>query len=339
MGPCPLPGGKVDVHQQPQRLQAAQAATRTRCNCSSWTTTARTSRCIGHLNLGMALHPVVLTDGRIMFSSLESQGLRSVDPVGLWSIHPGRHQLGAAGQRVRARRQPERRATSRRNCPTARIVAEEYYNQNNSGFGSFVKFPPAPPDGYAAVRPGYTRRPAQPAAAARPARRRHAAHSPPAVQPVRHRSRSRRFARSDEGPADSVACPARRELAARRQGHASLAAPGQSPAHGLVARAGESAATPSSCPRVDGGIYLIKDGKPIDEPGADAAHQERPEVQRAVAARRGAVQAHLRRRRAEDSSPLCQRRQAVAAPAGGHAVRPGRHVEPVQARELSRTAS
>ena len=31
-----------------------------------------------------------------------------------------------------------------------------------------------------------------------------------------------------------------------------------------------------------------------------------------------------------------QRRQAVAAPAGGHAVRPGRHVEPVQARELSR---
>ena len=30
-----------------------------------------------------------------------------------------------------------------------------------------------------------------------------------------------------------------------------------------------------------------------------------------------------------------QRRQAVAAPAGGNAVRPGRHVEPVQARELS----
>ena len=33
--------------------------------------------CIGHLNLGMALHPVILKDGRLMFSSLESQGLRS----------------------------------------------------------------------------------------------------------------------------------------------------------------------------------------------------------------------------------------------------------------------
>ena len=31
-----------------------------------------------------------------------------------------------------------------------------------------------------------------------------------------------------------------------------------------------------------------------------------------------------------------ERRQAVAAPAGGNAVRPGRHVEPLQARELSR---
>jgi hypothetical protein len=28
--------------------------------------------CIGHLNLGMALHPVILKDGRVMFSSLES---------------------------------------------------------------------------------------------------------------------------------------------------------------------------------------------------------------------------------------------------------------------------
>ena len=43
---------------------------------------------IGHLNIGMALHPVVLTDGRIMFSSLESQGLRSSLLWGLWHINP-----------------------------------------------------------------------------------------------------------------------------------------------------------------------------------------------------------------------------------------------------------
>ena len=44
--------------------------------------------CIGHLNLGMALHPVILKDGRIIFSSLESQGLRSHHLWGVWSIHP-----------------------------------------------------------------------------------------------------------------------------------------------------------------------------------------------------------------------------------------------------------
>ena len=61
-----------------------------------------------------------------------------------------------------------------------------------------------------------------------------------------------------------------------------------------------------------------------------------PEVQRALAAGRRALRADLRRRRAEATLPRAgQRRQAVAAPAGGDAVRPGRHVEPLQARELS----
>ena len=31
---------------------------------------------IGHLNIGSALHPVVLRDGRVMFSTLENQGRR-----------------------------------------------------------------------------------------------------------------------------------------------------------------------------------------------------------------------------------------------------------------------
>ena len=43
---------------------------------------------IGHLNIAGALHPVVLADGRIMFSSLESQGIRSEISWGIWTIHP-----------------------------------------------------------------------------------------------------------------------------------------------------------------------------------------------------------------------------------------------------------
>src|SRR5262249_21152346 len=43
---------------------------------------------IGHLNISGALHPVVLKDGRIMFSTLESQGIRSDILWGVWTIHP-----------------------------------------------------------------------------------------------------------------------------------------------------------------------------------------------------------------------------------------------------------
>ena len=35
-----------------------------------------------------ALHPVLLKDGRVMFSSLETQGLRGDEQWGIWAIHP-----------------------------------------------------------------------------------------------------------------------------------------------------------------------------------------------------------------------------------------------------------
>src|SRR5690606_662320 len=35
------------------------------------------------------------------------------------------------------------------------LVVEQYYNQNNSGFGAYVKLPAAPPEGYPAFGPGY----------------------------------------------------------------------------------------------------------------------------------------------------------------------------------------
>src|SRR5262245_34293813 len=43
---------------------------------------------IGHINIGSALHPVVLKDGRVMFSTLESQGIHGSIAWGIWAIHP-----------------------------------------------------------------------------------------------------------------------------------------------------------------------------------------------------------------------------------------------------------
>src|SRR5262249_62053785 len=39
------------------------------------------------------------------------------------------------------------------------LVVEEYYNQNNSGFGAYIKLPPAPPANYPAVGPAHMQDP------------------------------------------------------------------------------------------------------------------------------------------------------------------------------------
>jgi hypothetical protein len=99
---------------------------------------------IGHLNISGALHPVALMDGRIMFSSLESQGVRGDILWGVWTIHPdgtnwnplvSAFDPGGAPNGFHFQTQ----------LSDGSIIVEEYYNQNNSGFGAYIKLP----------RPGY----------------------------------------------------------------------------------------------------------------------------------------------------------------------------------------
>jgi hypothetical protein len=96
---------------------------------------------IGHLNISGALHPVVLRDGQIMYSTLESQGLRSDILWGVWLIRPdgtkwsplvSAFDPGGAPNGFHFQTQ----------LSNGDIVVEEYYNQNNSGFGAYVKLPP-----------------------------------------------------------------------------------------------------------------------------------------------------------------------------------------------------
>src|SRR5205823_12962786 len=92
-------------------------------------------------NVSGALHPVVLQDGRIMYSSLESQGIRDGILWGLWTIRPdgtgwaplvSAFDPGGAPNGFHFQTQ----------LGDGAIVFEEYYNQNNSGFGAYIKLPP-----------------------------------------------------------------------------------------------------------------------------------------------------------------------------------------------------
>jgi hypothetical protein len=261
MGPCPLPGGKVmftsnrNAFKPPKRLQHT-------LQLFVMDDDGSNVECVGHLNLGMALHPVVLMDGRVMFSSLESQGLRASILWGLWNINPDGTNWGPLASAFLPFASPTAYHFQTQ-LSDGSIVAEEYYNQTSNGFGSFVKFPPSPPAGTPGFGPGYVDDPRNP--------------------PLRHgrldsgQARIRRlpfstfgmesltrFAKSDEGPADYSV---RNQRTSPRVGK--VTHPSGAPDNHLLtvwSTGPVNGGYTVHQPAVDGGLYLIKDGKPIDEP-------------------------------------------------------------------------
>jgi hypothetical protein len=113
---------------------------------------------IGHFNIAGALHPVVLRDGRIIFSTLESQGIRSEISWGIWSIHPDGSNWGP----VVSAFDPGGASNGfhfQTQFSDGAIVVEEYYNQNNSGFGAYIRLPESLDDGIPAFGPGWMNSP------------------------------------------------------------------------------------------------------------------------------------------------------------------------------------
>ncbi len=99
---------------------------------------------IGHLNLAMALHPQVLLDGRIAFSSWEEHGLRDPRQFPLWVIGPdGRGWMSLSGFS-----EPSLVHHFVTQMPGGDLVVTRYYNLNNNGFGDLVRYPldPTGPD-------------------------------------------------------------------------------------------------------------------------------------------------------------------------------------------------
>jgi hypothetical protein len=158
MGPYPLPGGRIVFTSNRDGFRPSKGypaiALQLFVMDDSDDGLGQNVEKIGHLNIAGALHPVVLQDGRIMFSSLESQGIRSEISWGIWTIHPdgtnwapliSAFDPGGASNGFHFQTQ----------LSDGSLVVEEYYNQNNSGFGAFIKLPPTPPDGYAAFGPAF----------------------------------------------------------------------------------------------------------------------------------------------------------------------------------------
>src|SRR5205809_2542010 len=152
LGPCPLPGGKVVFVSDRNAFKATNpgyAPNALALQLFIMDDPVSTPQgdglgvretnveCIGHLNLGMALHPVILKDGRIMFSSLESQGLRSHHLWGVWSIHPDGTRWGPLFSAFEIGNGTANSTHFQTQLSDESLVVENYYNLNNFGFGNY----------------------------------------------------------------------------------------------------------------------------------------------------------------------------------------------------------
>jgi RNA polymerase sigma factor (sigma-70 family) len=265
LGPCPLPGGKVvfvsDRHGF-RGTNTGYAPHPLALQLFVMDDDGKNVECIGHLNLGTALHPVVLKDGRIMFSSLESQGLRSHHLWGIWSIHPDGSNWAPLVSAFDLGGMTTDSFHFQTQLSDESIVFESYYNLNNFGFGLYFKQPVGPPAGTAPFGPGYKNDPRNP-----PLRNgRYGDGRPMTIRfpftPYGLETLTPFIARQDT-PAEPAILAKADSPRVGKFTHPS----GAPDNHMLTAwSAGSVNSAAKHTPPFDSGIYLIKSGKPIDEP-------------------------------------------------------------------------
>lgn len=261
MGPCPLPDGRLvftssrDGFLPPKHPSPSQ-------QLFVMDDDGKNVEKIGHLNVGMALHPVVLMDGRIMFSSLESQGLRSGLLWGLWHIRPDGTDWGPLYSAFHVGGAPDA-FHFQTQLSDGSIIAAQYYNQNNSGFGSYHKLPPSPPNNSTPFGPGWRNDPRN-----TPLRFGRHYNGKPKLQrlpftPAGAESFTR-FAPISDRAADPSVLGQNDSPRVGKFTH-----PSGAPDNHLLTVWSPGPVNHQNglkLPAPDGGIYLIKDGKPIDEP-------------------------------------------------------------------------
>jgi Hydrazine synthase alpha subunit middle domain len=136
LGPCPLPGGKLMFVSSRDGYLPNKNFTFPNLRLYVMDEDGTNVEPIGHINMGSALHPHVLTDGRVMFSSYEGQGARDERLWSLWSIWPD----GTRWEPLMSAFNRDRALHFQTQLSDGRVSVIEYYNLNNAGFGTLLAF-------------------------------------------------------------------------------------------------------------------------------------------------------------------------------------------------------
>lgn len=143
LGPCPLPGGKIAFTSNRHGFLPTKPFTNPCLQLFVMDEDGENVTPIAPMSFGSALHPTVLRDGRIMFSSYESQGLRDERLWGIWAIWPDGRNWSPI---VSAFNSPQAFHFMTQ-LGNSDLVVCDYYNLNNNGFGALYRMPVTPPPG------------------------------------------------------------------------------------------------------------------------------------------------------------------------------------------------
>ena len=151
LGPCPLPGGKIAFVSNRNGFLPTKTYTNPCLQLFTMDEDGENVEWIGRMNIGSALHPTILADGRIMFSSYESQGLRDQRLWGIWAIQPD----GRAWRPIASAFHSPQVFHFMTQLGNGDLVVCDYYNLNNNGFGALYRFPVNPPAGQPAFHSAF----------------------------------------------------------------------------------------------------------------------------------------------------------------------------------------
>ncbi|MBN8481651.1 MAG: hypothetical protein J0L88_08690 [Xanthomonadales bacterium] len=143
LGPCPLPGGRIAFVSNRNGFEPPKGYTNPTLQLFVMDGDGQNVTAIAPMNISSALHPTILRDGRLMFSSHESQGLRDVRMWGIWAIWPD----GRRWEPLLSAFREGQAFHFMTQLSSGDLVIEDYYNLNNNGFGTLYRTPSRPPAG------------------------------------------------------------------------------------------------------------------------------------------------------------------------------------------------
>ncbi|MBZ0111879.1 MAG: hypothetical protein K8J08_05430, partial [Thermoanaerobaculia bacterium] len=143
LAPCPLPGGRIAFTSNRNGFDPPKGYTNPTMQLFVMDEDGSNVTPIAPMTISSALHPTILRDGRILFSSHEDQGLRDRRLWGIWSIYPDGRNWAPV---VSAFRSPQAFHFMTQ-LSGGDLVVEDYYNLNNNGFGALYRLPSEAPIG------------------------------------------------------------------------------------------------------------------------------------------------------------------------------------------------